>query len=106
MIVPNTGGTGLKIKTVEALMSGRPVIGTVHAFAGLRPMHPGHRAADPPSLAARVRRHAADPAFAAEVAGATRRLALEVAAGVAVQQDALAAMLAAPPAVQRGAPAP
>lgn len=93
VIVPNTGGTGLKIKTVEALMSGRPVIGTVHAFAGLRPMHPGHRAADPPSLAALVRRHAADPAFAAEVAGATRRLALEVAAGVAVQQDALAAMI-------------
>ena len=41
VLVPNTGGTGLKIKTVEALMSGRPVLGTAHAFAGLPADAPG-----------------------------------------------------------------
>ncbi|MFC7539078.1 glycosyltransferase family 4 protein [Siccirubricoccus deserti] len=39
---PMTGGTGLKIKTVEALAHGRPVLGTSAAFAGLPAEHPGH----------------------------------------------------------------
>jgi hypothetical protein len=95
VLVPNTGGTGLKIKTVEALMSGRPVLGTAHGFAGLPATHPAHAAADAPALAALVRRHAGDAGFRAEVAAATRRLALTVAALVAVQQDALAAMIKA-----------
>lgn len=95
VLVPNTGGTGLKIKTVEALMSGRPVLGTAHAFAGLPADHPAHAAPDMPALAALVRRHAEDAPFRREVALATRELALAVAAEVAVQQDALAAEIAA-----------
>ncbi len=95
VLVPNTGGTGLKIKAVEALMSGRPVLGTAHGFAGLPAEHPVHAAADAPALAALARRHAADAAFRAEVAAATRRLALRVAADVAVQQDTLAAAILA-----------
>ena len=95
VLVPNTGGTGLKIKTAEALMSGRPVLGTAHAFAGLGAAHPAHAAPDIAALASLVRRHAADGTFRAEVSLATRRLALSVAAEVAVQQDALAAIIAA-----------
>lgn len=37
---PMVAGTGLKIKTVEALAFGRPVIGTVAAFEGLATFHP------------------------------------------------------------------
>lgn len=95
VLAPTAGGTGLKVKTVEALMSGRPVLGTRHAFAGLGAEHPAHAAEDMPALVALMRRHAADAGFRAEVAQATRLLALRVAAEVAVQQDALAAEIAA-----------
>jgi hypothetical protein len=95
VLVPNTDGTGLKIKTVEGLMSGRPVLGTAHAFAGLNATHAAHRAPDAQALAALARRHAADAGFRDEVAQATRHLALRVAADVAVQQDALAAAIRA-----------
>lgn len=37
---PMLAGTGLKIKTVEALAHGRPVIGTTEAFRGLEINHP------------------------------------------------------------------
>lgn len=94
VLAPNTGGTGLKIKTVEALMSGRPVLGTAHAFAGLPAEHAAHGAADLAALVALLRRHQAEAAFRDEVALATRRLGLAVAAEVAVQHDALAAMIA------------
>ncbi|WP_135466270.1 glycosyltransferase family protein [Crenalkalicoccus roseus] len=94
VVNPMTGGTGLKIKTVEALMHGRPVLGTRDAFAGLPAEHPGHRAADVPALVALMREHAASAAFRAELARASRLLALRYAAEVAVQHDALAALVA------------
>lgn len=37
---PMLAGTGLKIKTVEALAHGRPLIGTREAFRGLESFHP------------------------------------------------------------------
>lgn len=40
---PMIGGTGLKIKTIEALAYGRPVIGTVDAFEGIPAPHPLHQ---------------------------------------------------------------
>ncbi|MFC7608249.1 glycosyltransferase [Teichococcus aestuarii] len=43
VINPMLGGTGLKIKTVEALSYGRPVIGTVDAFIGLPVQHEAHK---------------------------------------------------------------
>jgi len=39
---PMLGGTGLKIKTVEALAYGRATIGTRDAFVGLPTRHPAH----------------------------------------------------------------
>lgn len=43
VVAPLIIGTGLKIKTVEALAYGKPVIGTRIAFEGLRPRHPAHQ---------------------------------------------------------------
>jgi len=95
VVNPMTGGTGLKIKTVEALMHGRPVLGTADAFAGLPAAHPAHQVADVPALIALMRDYAASERVRAEVAQASRLLALQVMAEVAVQYDALAALIRA-----------
>lgn len=91
---PMTGGTGLKIKTVEALGFGRPVLGTRDAFAGLPAEHPGHLAADAAGLVPLMREYAASEAFRRGLRQACRLLALRYAAEVAGQQDRLAALLA------------
>jgi hypothetical protein len=99
VLIPNTHGTGLKVKAAEAVLSGRPVLGTAHGFAGLPAQHPAHAAPDVAALVDFVQRHAAEPGFRAEIALATRQVALAMSAAVAVQQDALAA------AIYAGAPA-
>lgn len=86
-------GTGLKIKTVEALAWGRPVLGLAAAFAGLDATHPGHQAPDIPALVALMRAHAADAGARQDVARASRRLALRTAAAVETAHDILAARL-------------
>ncbi|WP_426957405.1 glycosyltransferase [Muricoccus radiodurans] len=79
---PHEGGTGLKIKTVEALAHGRPVIGTAEAFAGLAARAHFHAAASAPATAALARRWVDDAAFrtavAEESATLFRRYAAEV----------------------------
>lgn len=92
---PMPGGTGLKVKTVEALAYGRPVLGTRAAFAGLPAAHPGHDAADAAALVPLMREWVANAAFRAELALASRVVALRYAGTVAAQCDALAAALAA-----------
>jgi hypothetical protein len=92
---PMTGGTGLKIKTVEALAAGLPVLGTRDAFAGLPAEHPGHQAADVASLVALMREYRRSEPFRAGLRRASRLLALRCAAAVARQADELAALLAA-----------
>lgn len=90
---PMTGGTGLKIKTVEALAHGNPVLGTRDAFAGLDATHSAHRAADAAAVVALMRDYAGSTAFRSEVLGASRLLAFRQAAAVARQHDVLAALL-------------
>ncbi len=92
---PMAGGTGLKIKTVEALAAGVPVLGTRDAFAGLPAEHPGHRAPDVASLVALMREYRRSEAFRAGLRRASRLLVLRCAAAVARQFDELAALLAA-----------
>jgi glycosyltransferase involved in cell wall biosynthesis len=75
VVNPHEGGTGLKIKTVEALERGRPVIGTAEAFAGLPAEAAFHAARDAAEVAAHVHRYVAEPAFRAEVAAASAALA-------------------------------
>ena len=92
---PMAGGTGLKIKTVEALAFGNPVLGTRDAFAGLPAEHPGHGCEDVAGVVALMREFAASAAFRQELRHASRLLALRHAAAVAAQQDALADRLRA-----------
>lgn len=94
---PHEGGTGLKIKTVEALARGRAVIGTAEAFAGLPAEAPCHAAADAAEVAALARRAVEEPAFLDEVAAASARLATRYAAEV----RAARATLASPAALAR-----
>ncbi len=92
---PMAGGTGLKVKTVEALAFGNPVLGTADAFAGLPAEHPGHRCGDLPALVMLMREFRRSEAFRAELRLASRLMALRHAAGVSAAQDALAARLRA-----------
>ncbi len=97
VVNPHEGGTGLKIKTVEALARGLPVIGTAEAFAGLDAVAPFHAAPDAPALAGIARQAAADPALRDAIAGASARLHASYAAGVSRAR----AILASPPAIAR-----
>ena len=90
---PMVPGTGLKIKTVEALAYGVPVLGTRHAFSGLPAEHPGHCAADVPEMVALMQVWRDSEAFRVDLARASRLMALRYAAELAMQQDALAARL-------------
>jgi len=51
---PMLGGTGLKIKTVEALSFGTGVLSTVDGFTGIASPHPEHHCPTLESLAARL----------------------------------------------------
>nr|WP_242482030.1 glycosyltransferase [Paracraurococcus ruber] len=88
---PMVPGTGLKIKTVEALAFGRPVIGTRWAFSGLPAEHPAQALEDVPGVVGMMREWRDSLAFRADLAAASRLLALRYAADLAAQQDALAA---------------
>ena len=77
VINPMRGGTGLKIKTVEALAYGKPVIGTQDAFQGLPVKHPAHALETVEACADAMRRYAQDASFADEVKLASRVLYLE-----------------------------
>ena len=92
---PMAGGTGLKIKTVEALAAGLPVLGTRDAFAGLPAEHPGHGAADVATVVELMREYRRSGTFRAGLRRASRLLALRCAGAVARQADELAALLAA-----------
>ncbi len=97
VVNPQEGGTGLKIKTVEALARGRPVIGTAEAFAGLPAAAAFHAAADAAEAAALTRRWIADADTRAEVAEASARIAADYAAETAGEY----ARLASPAALAR-----
>lgn len=97
VVNPQEGGTGLRIKTVEALARGRPVIGTAEAFAGLPAEAACHAGADAAEVAALARRAVADPAFRAEVETASAALGAAYAAEVGRAR----AILASPPALAR-----
>jgi glycosyltransferase involved in cell wall biosynthesis len=97
VVNPHEGGTGLKVKTVEALARGRPVIGTAEAFAGLPAEAPCHAATNAAEVAALARRAVADAGFRARVAADSARLGARYAAEV----EAARAVLASPAAIAR-----
>ncbi len=71
---PHEGGTGLKIKTVEGLGYGRPVIGTAEAFAGLAPRETFHSASNAIDVGELAVRYASDGAFREKVRAASADL--------------------------------
>jgi glycosyltransferase involved in cell wall biosynthesis len=50
VVNPNLGGTGLKIKTVEALSYGRPLVCTSDSMVGIETSSPAHDCADPEAI--------------------------------------------------------
>jgi hypothetical protein len=50
VVNPMIGGTGLKIKSLEALSFGRPLVATLDAMTGIKSDHEGHRLADVPQV--------------------------------------------------------
>jgi hypothetical protein len=95
IVNPMIGGTGLKIKTIEALGYGRPVIGTVDAFRGLPARHPGHRLETAQDVADMMHEYAQSESVRNELRRASRLMYFEYAAEVAVQYDELAQTICA-----------
>ncbi|MBB5372752.1 glycosyltransferase [Acidocella aromatica] len=89
VINPMSGGTGLKIKTVEALSFGKPVIGTVDAFVGLPTRHPAHQLSSIADCAAMMRHYAASPALREEIDEASRTLYFAYALEIGRELDKL-----------------
>jgi glycosyltransferase involved in cell wall biosynthesis len=75
-VVPLLAGGGTSIKVLEAFAHGRPVVSTSVGARGLPVVDGEHLllADDPSTFAAACRRLLADPALAAELAGAGREL--------------------------------
>jgi hypothetical protein len=61
IVAPLAMGTGLKIKVVEALSFGKPVIGTGTAFDGMTTTSPDHALIDPEDTARRIAELSGDP---------------------------------------------
>ncbi|WP_338662846.1 glycosyltransferase [Pararoseomonas sp. SCSIO 73927] len=105
VVNPHEGGTGLKIKTVEALAHGRPVIGTAEAFRGLGARAAFHAAPDAAATAEHARRWARDPRFRRDVAVESAALAARYAREVRRQlapfrsREALQALIDRPVAL-------
>ncbi len=89
---PMVAGTGLKIKTVEALAYGRAVIGTWSAFEGLDPEHELHRLDTPQDCASAALAFASSAALRAELYSAGRELYGRYMSRLADSYDHLAAL--------------
>lgn len=90
---PMVGGTGLKIKTVEAMAYGRSVLGTQDAFAGLDAIHPFHSLSDAAAVADAMIEYHASKALQRDVLEATRSLFFDYMAGISTQYDQLASFI-------------
>lgn len=77
VINPESGGTGIKIKTLETLAHGCPLLSTRQGMVGLHSDLPGHQAGDLDALLDRV----------AELADAPQQLATLAAHGCSVYDD-------------------
>jgi Glycosyl transferases group 1 len=87
---PMLGGTGLKIKTIEALAFGARVIGTRDAFAGLDREHPFHSLGSVAEMAEAMRDYVEYPSLRSELLKETYRLFARYMADVARAYDRLA----------------
>lgn len=95
VVVPFTFSTGVKIKVIEALAYGKPVVATANAFDGLPACDPFHMLPDMPAVCAALRLLAADPARLALLAQRSERSAVLAAAARDEAERALGQAIAA-----------
>lgn len=93
---PMLGGTGLKIKTIEALAFGKPIIGTIDAFEGIETDHELHQLADCDAFADAMREYERSESLSRDLQKATYRVYANYMAEVSTQYDTLAEMIRAP----------
>lgn len=92
---PMLGGTGLKIKTIEAIAFGKPVIGTRDAFEGLRVEHPLHRLESIEAMIEAMKSYTASGALREELVVSSRELYVRYMAEVTRSYDALVDLIRA-----------
>lgn len=71
---PMLGGTGLKIKSLEALSFGKPLVATRDAMTGIDTSHDGHQLADMEQVVRRLQELSEAPARLGEEAEISRRV--------------------------------
>jgi hypothetical protein len=82
VVNPMTAGTGLKIKSVEAVFEGLPLLATTEAMTGLPVLHPAHGFASPEALADWLLESRLDRTALEELSAASRDCAARYGAGV------------------------
>jgi hypothetical protein len=102
---PMMGGTGLKIKTIEALAYGRVVIGTLDAFDGIDADHPFHQLRSMDDMADAMLRYRGSPTLRHELQLESYRVFARYMAGVSSEYDRLAAIIREAPAASAPASA-
>lgn len=90
---PMLAGTGLKIKTVEALAHGRPLIGTREAFRGLESYHPMQSLDTIEDMAMAMTEFAYSGALRAELAATCARTYVAYMAATQSAYDDFAALI-------------
>ncbi|TXL69904.1 glycosyltransferase family 4 protein [Vineibacter terrae] len=90
---PMLGGTGLKIKTIEAIAFGKPVIGTRDAFEGMRPEHDFHRLDTIDAMIGAMKAYTTSGALREELALSSRSLFVRYMAAVTQGYDALVTLI-------------
>jgi glycosyltransferase involved in cell wall biosynthesis len=94
MLNPMVGGTGLKIKTVEAISYGRPILSTLAGGIGLEWLHPDLAHRDVPALVRRLAWLASAPEEVVAIGAAMREAYGAFHRDVARKTQALVAMAA------------
>lgn len=90
---PMLGGTGLKIKTIEALAFGKSIIGTCDAFEGIDPAHPFHKLATIEDMAKAMQAYLSSASLRDELRRESFRLYSRYMADVSANYDTLASVI-------------
>ena len=90
---PMMGGTGLKIKTIEALAYGRPIIGTIHAFDGIDVRHPFHQLRSMDAMVDAMQQYQTSLPLRRELQEESYRVFADYMAGVSSEYDQLAEII-------------
>jgi hypothetical protein len=90
---PMMGGTGLKIKTIEALAYGHPIIGTIAAFEGIDAQHPFHRLRSMEEMVDAMQQYQASQTLRHELQKESYRVFASYMAGVSSEYDQLAKII-------------